>query len=51
MLDYLGQQALLNLGMRLGECTGAALAMPLIKSAVTMLTEMASLEDVMALGE
>ncbi len=50
MLNYLDQQALLNLGMRLGEGTGAALAMPLIKSAVIMLNEMASLEDVMALG-
>lgn len=42
MLDYLKAQPLLNLNLRLGEGSGAALAYPLIESAVRFLNEMAS---------
>lgn len=42
MLQHLGVVPLLQIGMRLGEGTGAALAIPLIQSAVAFLNEMAS---------
>ena len=42
MLDYLGAEPLLNLGLRLGEGTGAICAYPLLVSAVNMINEMAS---------
>jgi nicotinate-nucleotide--dimethylbenzimidazole phosphoribosyltransferase len=45
MLEYLGAEALVDLNMRLGEGTGAAVTYPLIKSAVLFLNEMASFED------
>jgi nicotinate-nucleotide--dimethylbenzimidazole phosphoribosyltransferase len=46
VLDRLGQRALLDLGMRLGEGTGALLAVPLVQAAARVLAETATLTDV-----
>ena len=45
MLDYLKVDAILDIGMRLGEGTGSAVAYPIIESAVRFLNEMSSFED------
>jgi nicotinate-nucleotide--dimethylbenzimidazole phosphoribosyltransferase len=42
LLQYIGLTPILKLGMRLGEGTGAVLAMPMIESSVRLLTEMAT---------
>jgi nicotinate-nucleotide--dimethylbenzimidazole phosphoribosyltransferase len=42
LLEYLGLDPILTLDMRLGEGTGAVLAMPIIESAVRLYTEMAT---------
>ncbi|MDO8749068.1 MAG: nicotinate-nucleotide--dimethylbenzimidazole phosphoribosyltransferase [Candidatus Omnitrophota bacterium] len=45
ILEYLGLKPILDLSLRLGEGTGAALAMPVIEAGVKILTEMATFQD------
>ena len=42
LLEYLGLDPILTLDMRLGEGTGAVLAMPIIESALRLYTDMAT---------
>lgn len=46
-LAHLGKKPLLDLSMRLGEGTGAALAMTLVEGAMRVLTEVATFEEAM----
>jgi nicotinate-nucleotide--dimethylbenzimidazole phosphoribosyltransferase len=46
-LDHLGLEPLLDLGLRLGEGTGAVLAVPLVQAAARVLTEMATLDELL----
>ncbi|MDR3508584.1 MAG: nicotinate-nucleotide--dimethylbenzimidazole phosphoribosyltransferase, partial [Caulobacteraceae bacterium] len=48
MLQVLGAEPLLDLDLRLGEGTGGLLALPLLRAACAMLSDLASLEDVLA---
>jgi nicotinate-nucleotide--dimethylbenzimidazole phosphoribosyltransferase len=45
ILNHIGAKPLLNLDMRLGEGTGAALAMHLVEAAAKIMCDMASFED------
>ena len=45
MLSYMKAEPVLNLGLRLGEGTGAALAYPLLVSATKFINEMASFDE------
>jgi nicotinate-nucleotide--dimethylbenzimidazole phosphoribosyltransferase len=45
VLEYLGLEPLLDLELRLGEGTGAALALPIIRGATTILVEMATFDQ------
>lgn len=48
MLDSIGVSPLLDLGLRLGEGTGGLLCVPLLRAAARILTDIASLDDVMS---
>jgi nicotinate-nucleotide--dimethylbenzimidazole phosphoribosyltransferase len=45
VLDALGLEPLLDLGLRLGEGSGAALALPLLRASVAILNEMATFDE------
>jgi nicotinate-nucleotide--dimethylbenzimidazole phosphoribosyltransferase len=48
LLDSLDAEPLLDLGLRLGEGTGAVLAVPLVRAAARLLTDVADLSDVLS---
>ena len=51
MLQHLGAEPLVDLGLRLGEGSGAALVWPLLLSACALLSEMASFESAAVSGQ
>lgn len=50
-LEHLGLEPLVDLGMRLGEGTGALLAVPIVQAAARLITEMATIDEVLAAPE
>jgi nicotinate-nucleotide--dimethylbenzimidazole phosphoribosyltransferase len=50
-LDHLGMQPLVDLGLRLGEGTGALLALPLVRSAVRALRDVATFDSAGVTGK
>jgi nicotinate-nucleotide--dimethylbenzimidazole phosphoribosyltransferase len=48
LLKVLGAEPLFDLGLRLGEGTGAALAIPFMRAATRLITDVADLRDVLA---
>jgi nicotinate-nucleotide--dimethylbenzimidazole phosphoribosyltransferase len=38
----------LSMGLRMGECTGALLAVPILQSSTTMITNMATIQDILS---
>ncbi len=48
LLDRLGAEPLLDLGLRLGEGTGGLLAVPLLRAAARLVTEVATLDEVLS---
>ncbi len=50
MMQLLGVEPLLDLGLRLGEGTGAVLAIPLLRAAARLITDVADLADVVGPG-
>jgi nicotinate-nucleotide--dimethylbenzimidazole phosphoribosyltransferase len=47
LLEALGVRPLLDLGLRLGEGTGAVLAAPIVRAAASLMRDVASLDDVL----
>jgi nicotinate-nucleotide--dimethylbenzimidazole phosphoribosyltransferase len=45
VLEHLGLRPMIDLGLRLGEGTGAALAVPVVQSAARVLREMATFDS------
>lgn len=50
ILDYIGLEPVLDLGLRLGEGTGAALGISMVEAGVKILTGMATFEDARVAG-
>jgi nicotinate-nucleotide--dimethylbenzimidazole phosphoribosyltransferase len=51
VLERLGLRPLLDLDLRLGEASGAALALPIVRAAAAILAEMATFEDAGVSGQ
>jgi nicotinate-nucleotide--dimethylbenzimidazole phosphoribosyltransferase len=51
VLEHLKLEPLLDLGMRLGEGTGALLAVPIVQAAARLITEMATIDQVLGLSD